>query len=253
MKYIPIVCFFLLFNVIVSENKTNDTNIDKGIPNDEIYELSDGNFDIVIQNGNNYRWFVLFYVSTCGHCRRAKKEIKAVFDKKEYSSNLRFAQIETQSNVMTSIRFNITQIPYIVLMENNTMIEMIKYPNQNNIIDFIKTNFSNNTEDEILPIPVRPAFYYIAYVMLKEATDSLRMYIMRFLHSKGYDFEIKSYHLIIGFVGVFSVFILFECWLVSCCCKEDFDFAELEKKLKEKEQNKGTDTKKEDNSHPKKE
>ena len=67
MKYIPIVCFFLLFNVIVSENKTNDTNIDKGIPNDEIYELSDGNFDIVIQNGNNYRWFVLFYVSTCGH------------------------------------------------------------------------------------------------------------------------------------------------------------------------------------------
>ena len=55
MKYIPIVCFFLLFNVIVSENKTNDTNIDKGIPNDEIYELSDGNFDIVIQNGNNYR------------------------------------------------------------------------------------------------------------------------------------------------------------------------------------------------------
>ena len=178
MKYIPIVCFFLLFNVIVSENKTNDTNIDKGIPNDEIYELSDGNFDIVIQNGNNYRWFVLFYVSTCGHCRRAKKEIKAVFDKKEYSSNLRFAQIETQSNVMTSIRFNITQIPYIVLMENNTMIEMTKYPNQNNIIDFIKTNFTNNTEDEILPIPVRPAFYYIAYVMLKEATDSLRMYIM---------------------------------------------------------------------------
>ena len=48
MKYIPIVCFFLLFNVIVSENKTNDTNIDKGIPNDEIYELSDGTFDIVI-------------------------------------------------------------------------------------------------------------------------------------------------------------------------------------------------------------
>ena len=76
---------------------------------------------------------------------------------------------------------------------------------------------------------------------------------MKYLHSKGYDSEIKSYHLIIGFVGVFSVFILFECWLVSCCCKEDFDFAELEKKLKEKEQNKGTDTKKEDNSHPKKE
>ena len=254
MKFLPIICCLLLINVIVSENKTNETNVDKGIPNDEIYELSDGNFDIVIQNGNNYRWFVLFYVSTCGHCRRAKKEIKAVFDKKEYGSNLRFAQIETQSNVMTSIRFNITQIPYIVLMENNTMIEMTKYPNQNNIIDFIKTNFTNNTEDEILAIPVRPAFYYIAYVMLKESAESLRIYIMRFLHSKGYDFEIKSYHLIIGFVGIFSVIILLECWLVSCCCKEDFDFAELEKKLKEKEnQKKGTDIKKEENSHPKKE
>ena len=254
MKFLPIICCLLLINVIVSENKTNETNVDKEIPNDEIYELSDGNFDIVIQNGNNYRWFVLFYVSTCGHCRRAKKEIKAVFDKKEYGSNLRFAQIETQSNVMTSIRFNITQIPYIVLMENNTMIEMTKYPNQNNIIDFIKTNFTNNTEDEILAIPVRPAFYYIAYVMLKESAESLRIYIIRFLHSKGYDFEIKSYHLIIGFVGIFSVIILLECWLVSCCCKEDFDFAELEKKLKEKEnQKKGTDTKKEDNSHPKKE
>lgn len=257
MKFLPILCVFLLINAIVSENKTNETSSDKGIPNDEIYELSDGNFDIVIQNGNNYRWFVLFYVSTCGHCRRAKKEIKAVFEKKEYSSNLRFAQIETQSNVMTSIRFNITQIPYIVLMENNTMIEMTKYPNQNNIIEFIKTNFTNNTEDEILPIPTRPAFYYIAFVMLKESLESLRIYIMRFLHSKGYDFEIKAYHLIIGFVSVFSLFILLECWLVSCCCKDDFDFAELEKKLKEKEQMKKEaqkeEKKVEDNSHPKKE
>ncbi len=250
MKLFPLLCCLLLFNVILSENKT-----ETAIPNDEIYELNDSNFDIVLQNGNNYRWFVLFYVSTCGHCRRAKKEIKSVFDKKEYESNLRFAQIETQTNVMTSIRFNITQIPYIVLMENNTMIEMTKYPNQNNIVEFIKTNF-NSTEEEILKIPTKPAFYYIAYVMLKESTESLRIYIMRFLHSKGYDYEIKTYHLLIAFVSVFGVFILLECWLVSCCCKDDFDFAELEKKLKEREQQKKEENKgeeKKEEHHPKKE
>ena len=75
MKLFPLLCCLLLFNVILSENKT-----ETAIPNDEIYELNDSNFDIVLQNGNNYRWFVLFYVSTCGHCRRAKKEIKSVFE-----------------------------------------------------------------------------------------------------------------------------------------------------------------------------
>ena len=107
----------------------------------KIHDLNDLFFDYMIRDGKIYRWFILFYSKTCGHCMRAKREIKKVFEELKSNDSLRFAQIEAYDNTMTNVRFNITGVPYIIIVENNTMHELDLYPNYENLKKFIFTNF----------------------------------------------------------------------------------------------------------------
>lgn len=224
-----------LFLIIFLSAKSSPRQKDKEmiITNDKIYELTDADFDVFIQNGQKYQWFVLFYVSTCGHCRRARKEIKAIFDKNITAPNIRFAQIETNSNMMTSIRFNVTQIPYITLMSNNTMIELQKYPNEKNLEEFLKISF-NQTDLTILPIPPRPTMLYVAFLMMKESFESVRFFFNRKLKENGFTFQLKSIHLIIAILLIISLIIYLEYKLISLCNRDDL-MKELEKKFEEKD------------------
>ena len=86
----------------------------------KIHELNDITFDYIIRDGKIYRWFIIFYSRSCGHCKRAKKEISKIFETYNNISNLRFAQIEAYQNTVTNIRFNISGVPYMILVENGS-------------------------------------------------------------------------------------------------------------------------------------
>ena len=107
---------------------------------DKIYELNDISFDYIIRDGTIYRWFIIFYSRSCGHCRRAKKEIAKIFNDYKNISNLRFAQIEAYQNIMTNVRFNISGVPYMILVENDSIYEMELFPNYEKIFRKLKMN-----------------------------------------------------------------------------------------------------------------
>lgn len=244
------VFFLLLILFLYANSSPHKKEKELIITNDKIYELTDADFDFFIQNGQNYKWFVLFYVSTCGHCRRARKEIKAIFDKNITDPNIRFAQIETNSNMMASIRFNVTQIPYITLISNNTMIELQKYPNAKNLEEFLKISF-NQTDLTILPIPAKPTMFYVTYLMMKESFESVRLFFNRKIKEKGFNFQLKSNHLIIALILTITLIIFIEIRIISFYNREDLFMKEIEKKLQEKEQiKKENDNKKEEYLNP---
>ena len=81
-------------------------------------------FDYMIREGKIYRWFILFYSKTYGHCRRVRKEINKVFEDLKTNKTLRFAQMEAYDNTLTKVRFNIAGVPYIILIENNSILEL---------------------------------------------------------------------------------------------------------------------------------
>ena len=57
------------------------------------------------------------------------------------------------------MRFNITKIPYIVLVENKTMLELDSYVTEQKIFDFIQTNFTDVAND-LKPFPQYSSLKY---------------------------------------------------------------------------------------------
>ena len=161
--FLELIFLFQLISVELKEKDNYDNSSKSNNKNEkiEILELNDSNFDLVIQNGKKNRWLILFYLETCYHCSRARTIINRILEFKEYKiiNNIKFASIEVENNTKANIRFNVSQVPYIILVENNTMIEFDNYANEKNLINFIETNFTNVT-NELKPFPTRNIFKY---------------------------------------------------------------------------------------------
>ena len=195
----------------------------------KIHELNDITFDYIIRDGKIYRWFIIFYSRSCGHCKRAKKEISKIFETYNNISNLRFAQIEAYQNTVTNIRFNISGVPYMILVENGSMYEMELFPNYENLKDFIFTNFTE-VEGDLKPIPRKVKFAYVAWVILKQTLDDVTNNFNIFLSNKGIKFQFNTY----GFIGCILGLIILCCWgmihcCLRCCCNDDDLMAELQR------------------------
>ena len=195
----------------------------------KIHELNDITFDYIIRDGKIYRWFIIFYSRSCGHCKRAKKEISKIFETYNNISNLRFAQMEAYQNTVTNIRFNISGVPYMILVENGSMYEMDLFPNYENLKDFIFTNFTE-VEGDLKPIPRKVKFAYVAWVILKQTLDDVTNNFNIFLSNKGIKFQFNTY----GFIGCILGLIILCCWgmihcCLRCCCNDDDLMAELQR------------------------
>ena len=145
----------------------NITYIQKSSENQEKYtvpeviELNDSNIDSIIKDGIYNRWLILCYLETCYHCERARQVLNDILESGNYPiiNNIKFAQIEVQKNIKSNIRFNISKVPYTILVENNTMYELELYPSEKNLLNFIGTDFRNVTKD-IMPFPHMNIFKY---------------------------------------------------------------------------------------------
>lgn len=229
---------------VVLENMDEENGYFTG---SKIHDLSDLFFDYMIRDGKIYRWFILFYSKTCGHCMRAKREIKKVFEELKSNDTLRFAQIEAYDNTMTNVRFNITGVPYIIVVENNTMYELDLYPNYENLKKFIFTNFSE-VKDELKPFPKKVKFHYVAWVIFKQTLDSVTASVNRFLKKKNIKIQFNPYVFILTVLTtiVTCCFGCVKCCMYCCCNDEDIARElklleeqynqEMEKKRKERAQ-----------------
>ena len=212
------------------ENENENENEEEGYySSSKIHELNDITFDYIIRDGKIYRWFIIFYSRSCGHCKRAKKEISKIFETYNNISNLRFAQIEAYQNTVTNIRFNISGVPYMILVENGSMYEMELFPNYENLKDFIFTNFTE-VEGDLKPIPRKVKFAYVAWVILKQTLDDVTNNFNIFLSNKGIKFQFNTY----GFIGCILGLIILCCWgmihcCLRCCCNDDDLMAELQR------------------------
>ena len=250
MKFIFLfLILFQIHNTLTKENtsSTKTNYIKKTIkPNEEIkienlgeekdffsaskiHELNDISFDFIIKEGKIYRWFILFYSRSCGHCKRAKKEILKVFNDYKNISNLRFAEMEAYQNTMTNVRFNITGVPYMILVENNSIYEMDLFPNYDNLKDFILTNFTE-VKDELKPLPKKIKFAYVAWLILKQTLDDITANFNGYLLNKGISFQFNT----LGFFVLIISIIILICWgiihiCLNYCCNDEDIALEIQK------------------------
>ena len=236
MKYsfiIQIISFTFLYTFTFSQQpSTKSFEINPS----EIHNLTDLSFDFYVNNGLNHTWFLIFYIKTCGHCHRARTEISKLFPTYKDKQSLLFGQIDSQDNSMLSIRFNITQVPYLIAIKNNKMLEMEKYPNEKNLKEFIEiisnSDTNNDSEHEWTAVPGKVSFLYVAKVMLMQALESLKYYLQRYVIKKGYNFKVEIWHLVTMGVGLLVILLVIETLIINCCCKNVGDVKRMKQKKK---------------------
>ncbi len=230
-----IFLYFLTILIIKKLNfKTNNTHFNKEFLNDKIYELSDMTFEDSINAGKYYKWCVIFYLKTCGHCKRAKNARDKIF-KKVSDPKVRFAQLETEENMITNLRFNVTAVPYIVLIENNSMLELEKYPNEENLLNFCQSNFSN-FEKEIIPYPKPIGMGKVSWIMFRETINGLVYQINYYLKKYGINHQLNFNEFLILVVLFLVIGGFLEYYLLSLCLNDKYE-EEIKKQIELIEKN----------------
>ena len=206
----------------------------ENIPNKEVYSLNDLLFDMILQNGNNFRWLVILYSETCGHCEFARRELRRIFPLYKNSTVLRFAEIEINRNPMTNMRFSIDSVPYIFLLQNNSIYEMDLYPNQKNFKIFLETNFED-VKNELKPFPPMVKLYKFAWVIIKNIMRGITNIVNEILYEHGYEFEFTPIWLIITIIMFFASICLLEYFCCSRFCPNQEEKKDANEGGKEKE------------------
>ena len=225
-----IFLYFLTILILIKKLnfKTNNTHFIKEFLNDKIYELSDMTFEDTINAGKYYKWCIIFYLKTCGHCKRAKNARDKIF-KKVSDPKVRFAQLETEENMITNIRFNITAVPYIVLIENNSMLELEKYPNEENLLNFCQSNFSN-FEKEIIPYPKPIGMGKVSWIMFRETINGLIHQINYYLKKYGINHQMDFNEFLILAVLLLVIGGFLEYYILSMCMNDNYE-EEIKKQI----------------------
>jgi hypothetical protein len=235
MKIIFVFLLSYLFqNILTNEIENSSQIIDnKRLFNEsKIYVLDDASFDEVINEGKKYRWLILFYSYTNNEYINAIKELNNIFNSYKSINEMRFAQMNIDNNIMTKIRLNINKYPYIILLENETFIEMNSTINHENLADFIFIIFSEY-KNNLKPIPKKLKYYYVKYYIFKRYLDDNINQLNQILLERGIKIKFNIYKLIASLIIFIILFYLFVKFLFKYCCCYEEDISEELKQLGE--------------------
>ena len=128
----------------------------------------------------NFKLFLLFYVNNCEYCNMALKILKTqVIKNFEDEDEISFGSInlDEQKNVWFGLRFNVTKIPYIILIENKKMYLYQKNFESKEVIKFI--NEEKNIEDA-LDIPDEITFFTKFKAAMRELGGNIEKILEKF-------------------------------------------------------------------------
>ena len=230
------------------ESEDNEEMEDNFKPNEKIFKLNDLTFDIVINSGKDHKWFLILYSETCGHCRMARENINLILNEIQsnktnistiYTKNLYFAEIEVNNSPYTSARFNLTGVPYIILIQNNSIYELNLYPNEKNLRDFIQTDFSK-VKDDLFPFPPRMSLLKFAWQFIEQAFMGITMQINEIFYLNDLAFVFTPITLLLTIIMIMVIIGILEYYCCVKCCVEKTKKDESKEKNKEinKEKNK---------------
>ena len=223
----------------------NDT---ENIVNKDIYSLNDLTFDMVLQKGNNHKWLVILYSQTCGHCEFARRELRKIFSNYKKNASIGFAEIEINRNPMTNMRFSIESVPYIFLLQNNSIYEMDLYPNQKNLIKFIDTNFED-VKNELKPFPPMVQLHKFGWIILQNIMHGITNGVNELLYEYGYEFEFTPLLLFLSVIIFFGSICLLEYFIcLRFCPDKDVKKDNNNNKKKINEENKEEKEEEEENN-----
>ena len=175
------------------------------ISKQHIVILEGDKVDLAIKNSieYNYKLFIIFHVHNCPYCTHALKVLKDQVIKHydDNGENMFFGSVDldNQLNVWLGLRFNITKIPYIILIENKKMYHFESQFEESLVVKFIdeEKNFEDGED-----VPESVTFMKKFKVAVKELTERMQEIINK-LGIKITWNTTMTYILLIFFFGTF--------------------------------------------------
>ena len=199
--YILFIILITLFSNISSTKKVM------------ILEADQLDSQIKIASESNYKLFLLFYANNCQYCTMALKILKNQIVKNfEDEDEISFGSInlDEQKNIWLGLRFNVTKIPYVVLIEKKKMYLFNYNFDEKAVINFI---IEEKSIEDALDIPEEMTFFW----KLKSAMDELNENIEKILEKFGVN---KTFGMKLAYILIILAIILFlylENKLIDCC------------------------------------
>ena len=225
--------FFLLIIFLI----ITSTNSEK-----EIIKINGNELDsqIKLATKTNYKLFLVFYVNHCIYCSHALKVLTEKIVKNfEEKDKIKFGiiNLDEQKNVWNGLRFNITRIPYVILIYKNKMYYYPREFEEDSVMKFITEE--KNSEDA-LTIPPPTTFFD----ELKAVNKQINENIVTFFEKYGIRPEIASKisYLIIFFGFVLVAYMEFQ--IISLCA----NFFKKKKKIVDKKENDKNNDNKDNNN-----
>ena len=230
MNYILVQIFFFLLQFNIEINEVLNTNKNPQLKKEqksEIIILNDNNFHTFVKDGRDNRWLIIFFSESCYYCNRAIQILNNILYKNQFKSvnNIKFGKIDISINTKINFRFNISEVPYIALIDNNSMIELNLYPNEKNLLNFIESNLSQWKNKLNIPKNNLLKYYYMSF------DNSISIFvnnINNFLKSRHINYSMNSIVFILLYIVLCIIFwtIIFKgCIICIICCghkkKED--------------------------------
>lgn len=218
LKYVLLIILeFDLFELISTEKK--------------IIIIEGDYLDKAIQNAisSNYKLFLIFHVQKCQYCTHVLKVLKSqVIKNYEDDENIFFGSVnlDEQSNVWLGVRFNISKIPFIILIENKKMYHFESQFEESLVVKFI--NEEKNVEDGE-EIPPAVTFNRKFSIAVEELTQTIQGYLNKYLGTKMWSNKMTYILLVILFIGV----IYIESSIINKCK----NLCKFNKKIKKDDKN----------------
>ena len=138
-SYLLIILFSSLINISFSENSIKLLEADA--------------FDKVFQETieNNKKLFLIFFAKNCEYCiysiKVLKENILPYYEENYDEISFGVVNLDRKTNMWIAYKFNITQIPFIILIENRKMYRFYDPFDEKHVIEFI--NSEKNVEDSL--------------------------------------------------------------------------------------------------------
>lgn len=183
----------------------------------EVRNLTDINFDLEVKNGIKNPWYVMFYLETCQVCKITKSDLDSLINEFEQENSLNAGVVECAKNIWTCLRFNITKVPTILYIDQNSMFEFTNNtPTKDSLYTFHK---EEKLMENRLRIPHALGYVGLVGKIAGEAVVMFNSYLNGVIISHGYDFNWTTIHSIFFFAILIIVLVVLEYYFITICCR----------------------------------
>ena len=202
-KFSIILLIIIIFQIVYSKK--------------EVITLDDFTFGEALNNSTKTqsKLFIIFYARKCPYCDHSiqiLKERVINYFKDEDKVDFAIVNLNQQGNLWLTIRFNITQIPFIILIENNRMYPFKSQFEENTVVKFIN---EEKTIEDSLEIPGEVNYFTKAKLFVNELTKKIKKKMESILQKYGIKAYWNNTMTLIVLLSIIFFIIYFETKLFS--------------------------------------